>query len=296
MWRPVWWPSWVGIGLLYVLGRMPAPVLAALGDLVGLLLHSLVPGRRAVAQRNVDACFPELPERQRQRLVRRHFRHLGRSLFDTGIFWWASARRLRRLVRIQGGAPYQELRQQGRPIILLVPHLLAVQAGLALALEAPIANYYRSPDNPVFAYMYARRMSRFGAALLPRSAGIRVTLRVLQSLRSLYYLPDQDMGREHAVFVPFFGVSAATTTALARLARVSGAAVVPCFPRQRGGGRYELLLGEPLRDFPTGNLVADACRMNGEIERAVRLLPEQYLWVHKRFKTRPDPAAPNFYA
>ncbi|HET9123198.1 MAG TPA: hypothetical protein VFN52_06860, partial [Acidiferrobacteraceae bacterium] len=158
-----------------------------------------------------------------------------------------------------------------------------------------VANYYRRANNPVFAHLYARQMSRFGSALLPRSAGIRAALRILRSGQPLYYLPDQDMGRDHAVFVGFFGVPAATTTALARLARAANAAVIPCFPRQRSYGRYELLLGAPLPDYPEGDAERDARRMNAEIERAVRLMPEQYLWVHKRFKTRPLPGDPSFY-
>ncbi|HET9123209.1 MAG TPA: hypothetical protein VFN52_06915, partial [Acidiferrobacteraceae bacterium] len=140
LWRPALWPSWLAVGVLFVVGRIPAPLLAGLGDVLGMCLYVAIPKRRKVALQNVSACFPELSASAHRRLVWRHFRALGRSLFDTGIFWWASPARLRRLVRIRGGADYDRLRMDGRPIILMVPHFLAAQAGLALALEAPVAN------------------------------------------------------------------------------------------------------------------------------------------------------------
>lgn len=295
LWAPRHWPSWLGVALIYVIGRLPVPVLAVLGEAVGLLLYALHAPRRRIAQRNIALCFPDLGRTAQRRLARAHFRALGRSLFDTGVFWWASRRRMRRLVHLVGAEHLQVARATGRPVILLVPHFVAVQAGVALVLEHPIANFYKPVNNPVLRHLYATRMLRFGGRLIARADGIRAALRALRSGCPLYYLPDQDLGRAHSAFVPFFGVPAATTTALARLAGAADAIVLPCLARQRPLGGYEIIFRPPLEHYPSGNEEADARRMNHEIEQAVALMPAQYFWVHKRFKTRPDPAEPDLY-
>ncbi|MHB2040141.1 MAG: lysophospholipid acyltransferase family protein [Acidiferrobacteraceae bacterium] len=290
------WPSWVIAGLFWVIGRLPAFVLAALGDGLGVLLYALAATRRRVALRNLSACFPAMAQAQRRRIARRHFQALGRSLLDPGLFWWASASRLARLVRLHGRDHYERALAAGRPLILLTPHFVAIQAGVALSIERAVATVYRPLDDPVLGALYARQLARFKGRLIARPDGIRAALRALKDGLPLYYLPDQDLGRDHAVFAPFFGVPAATTTALARVARATHALVLPCIARQRRFGGYEILIGPPLAGFPTGDDVADARRMNEAIERAVIAAPEQYFWVHKRFKTRPRPEDGDFYS
>jgi len=292
---PRFWPSWLAAALIFLVGRLPVPLLALFGEGIGLLLYALHGPRRRIALRNIAACFPGLAACAQRRLVRQHFRALGRSLFDTGIFWWASRRRMRRLVRFSGTEHYAAAVASGKPVILLAPHFVAVQVGVALVLERPIANFYKPVNNPVLSHLYCTRMLRFGGQLISRQDGIRPALRALKQRLPLYYLPDQDLGRTHSVFVPFFGVPAATTTALARLARAADAIVLPCVSRQRPFGGYEILFRPPLAHYPSGNEVADARQMNAEIEQAVALMPAQYFWVHKRFKTRPDPKDPDFY-
>lgn len=292
---PRHWPSWFGVALIYLIGRLPVPMLAVFGEAIGLLLYALHRPRRRVARRNIALCFPNLTQAAQRRLVRAHFRALGRSLFDTGVFWWASRRRMRRLVQIAGADHLAAARASGKTVILLVPHFVAVQAGVALVLDHPIANFYKPVKNPVLRHLYATRMLRFGGELIARADGIRAALRALRRGLPLYYLPDQDLGRAHSVFVPFFGVPAATTTALARLAAAADATVLPCLARQRPFGGYELIFRPPLRDYPSGDEERDARAMNHEIEQAVALMPAQYFWVHKRFKTRPDPEEPDLY-
>ena len=293
---PRQWPSWIVAMLLWVIGRLPAFVLALLGDGLGTLLYRIATTRRRVALKNLSVCFPGTPEAERIRIARRHFRALGRSLLDPGFFWWASASRLKRLVRIHGRAHYDEALASGHPIILLAPHFVAIQAGVTLSIERPVATVYRPLDDVVLGTLYARQLARFNGRLIARPDGIRAALRALKERLPLYYLPDQDLGRDHAVFAPFFGVPAATTTALARLARATGAVVLPCCSRQRRFGGYEILIGPALAGFPSGDDLKDAGRMNEAIERAVATMPEQYFWVHKRFKTRPISEDADFYS
>ncbi|MHB1529094.1 MAG: lysophospholipid acyltransferase family protein [Acidiferrobacteraceae bacterium] len=293
---PRHWPGWFVAAFLFLLGRLPAPVLALLGDGLGTLLYVLAGARRRVALRNLSACFPKMAPSRHRRLARRHFRALGRSLLDPGLFWWASVARLRRLVRISGRAHYDAALATGRPIILLVPHFVAIQAGILLSVERPMAFIYRPLDNDVLGMIYARQLGRFKGQGVARRHGLRGALRALKERQPLYYLPDQDFGRTHAVFAPFFGVPAATTTALSWLARASGALVVPCLTRQHALGGYEIILQPALSDYPSGDDLADARRMNAVIEQAVASMPEQYFWVHKRFKTRPLPGDADFYS
>ncbi|MHB8565118.1 MAG: lysophospholipid acyltransferase family protein [Acidiferrobacteraceae bacterium] len=293
---PRHWLSWSAAAFLFLLGRFPAPILALLGDGLGTVLYVLAGARRRVALRNLSACFPKMAPSRHRRLARRHFRALGRSLLDPGLFWWASAARLQRLVRISGRAHYDAALATGRPVILLVPHFVAIQAGIVLSIERRLAFIYRPLDNDVLGPIYVRQLGRFNAQAFTRHHGLRGALRALKERRSLYYLPDQDFGRTHAVFAPFFGVPTATTTALSRLARASGAVVVPCLTRQRALGGYEIILRPAFSDYPSGDDLADAARMNAAIEQAVVSMPEQYFWVHKRFKTRPLPGDADFYS
>jgi KDO2-lipid IV(A) lauroyltransferase len=293
---PRHWLSWSAAALLFLLGRLPAPALALLGDGLGTLLYVLAGTRRRVALRNLSVCFPKMTPANHRRLARRHFRALGRSLLDPGLFWWASAARLQRLVRISGRAHYEAALATGRPVILLVPHFVAIQAGIVLSIERRVAFIYRPLDDDVLGMVYVRQLERFNGQGIARHHGLRGALRAFKEGLPLYYLPDQDFGRAHAVFAPFFGVPTAATTALSRLARVSGALVVPCLTRQRALGGYEIILRPAFSDYPSGDDLADATRMNAAIEQAVISMPEQYFWVHKRFKTRPSPDDPDFYA
>lgn len=290
------WPSWIGVGLLRALSLLPLPLLALLGRGLGLAIYHLYAARRRVAEINIRRCFPELPARAQQALVKRHFRALGQSLLDAGLAWWAPRRRLQRLVRFRHRAYYDQALAQGRNVILLAPHFLGLEiGGVVLSSERPVVSVFRHPDNKVLARVIERGRSRFGARLVEHNKPFTVLVREVRAGKPLYYLPDQDAGRRHSVFAPFFGIPAATFSALGRLARLTDAVVIPVVTRQLPRGRgYEIVFYRPLEDFPSGDELADTTRMNAEIEKAVRAYPEQYFWVHKRFKTRPS-GEPDFY-
>jgi KDO2-lipid IV(A) lauroyltransferase len=294
--HPRYWPTWLGLALLYVLSWLPLPVLALLGGALGMLLYVLVPGRRRIARRNIERCFPQLPARAHARITRAHYRGLGQALFDNGIAWWAPAWRLKRLVHFHGRPHFEKARAQHRNVILLAPHFLGLDVGgIRFSLDSPVMSVFRHPDNELLGRMMERGRTRFGATIVEHNKPFTTLVRAVKGGTPLYYLPDQDAGRRNAVFAPFFGIPAATFAVLGRLAKMTGAAVVPCITVQRPWGRgYDVTFFPPLENYPSGDDLADATRMNAAIEVAARRWPAQYFWVHKRFKTRPA-GEPDFY-
>lgn len=284
----------VGLGVFWLMSQLPLPVLALIGRGLGLLLYFLHGGRRRVVATNLRLCFPERSEIERRRLARAHFAGLGQGLFDVMIAWWASPARLARLVSFRGRHHYDKALAEGA-VILLVPHFVALEIGAFLSTERPMANVYRELPNPVIEAAFRRGIGRFGATMITQNEGVRPVLKALKEGRVLYYLPDQDFGERSSVFAPFFGVPTATLHAVGRLARAVKAQVVPCYVWQKPRGRgYEIAFAAALAEFPSGDMLTDAGATNHAIEEGVREHPEQYFWVHKRFKTRP-PGLPSVY-
>ncbi len=276
--------------LLWLLHFLPLTLLAPVGRGVGRLLYLFATRRRKIATINIDWCFPELDQTARQALVRTHFSVLGRSLVERALFWWASADRLRHLIHVDGEEKVHALRATGRPVILLAPHFIGLDAGgVAVTMRFDIVSIYAAQANPTFNRLLYKGRTRFGAQqLLSRQDGARATVKAMKSGRPFYYLPDLNGKRRDSVFVPFFGIPAATITGLPRLAKAAGAAVVPCVTRMLPGSEgYRVEFGDAWTDFPSEDIEADTARMNAWIEAAIRTMPEQYYWVHRRFKTRP---------
>lgn len=279
------------IGLMWLLHGLPLPILAKIGSAFGGLLHRFGRARRQVVNVNLRLCFPELSERQRDALARRHFAVLGRSFLERGLAWWASEARLRQLVRVAHLERLRAMQARGQPFVLLVPHFVGLDlCGTRMAMEFDGMSVYSHQKDPVFDRWLLHGRCRFGdQVMLSRSDGVRTTVRAMRAGRPLYYLPDMDFGRKDSIFVPFFGIPAATITGLSRLARLADAVVVPSMSRMLADGSgYVMEIGEAWDDFPSDDVEADTARMNAWIESAVRTMPEQYYWVHRRFKTRPE--------
>jgi Kdo2-lipid IVA lauroyltransferase/acyltransferase len=282
--------SYLAVAVFWLLHWLPLPVLAVLGECLGELLFLFGRHRRHVVTVNLRLCFPELDDAARRRLARAHFRALGRSLLERGLVWWASKERLQKLIRFEGVEHLRALVDAGTPVMMLSPHFLGLDMGGArIAMEFDSVSVYARQNNPVFDRLLYHGRSRFGdQLLLSRQDGVRGTIKAMRAGRPFYYLPDMDYGRKDAIFVPFFGVPAATITGVSRLARMGRAAVVPCVTRQLPGGRgYVVQFDAPWAEFPTEDVEADTLRMNRWLESVVRTMPEQYYWVHRRFKTRP---------
>jgi KDO2-lipid IV(A) lauroyltransferase len=265
-------------------------VQAGLGQWLGGLLWQFAKGRRRVALRNLELCMPELAPAVRERIAREHFLWLGRSLIERGLLWYASPARLRRLIKVEGDVHFAE--RSGRPAMWLVPHFVALDiAGVATQLfqKRLVGSIYQAQSNPVLDAAMRRGRLRFRQGeVFSRHEGALPLVRAIKRGYVFFNLPDMDFGPRDAAFVPFFGVPAATLLAPSRMARSLGMVVQPVVAEMLPGGQgYRVRFLEPWSDWPTDDAEADARRMNQWIEVQARLNPAQYLWVHKRFKTRP---------
>jgi len=280
----------LGIFLLWLLHFLPLPLLAKLGNGLGLLLFWLAGERRLVADTNLRLCFPALMESERTALVKRTFQSFARSFIERCILWWSPAERIQGYIRVEGLEHYTKAQAHG-PVILLAPHFVALDVGGSwMTQHADIVSVYSNQKNRLFHDMLLHGRSRFGnQKLYARQQGLRPVIKAMREQRPFYYLPDQDLAIKDGVFVPFFGVPAATLTTVPRLAEMTGARVVPCISKLLPDGKgYEVRFYPAWENYPTGDVTADTRYMNEFIEQRVREMPEQYFWLHKRFKTRPE--------
>jgi KDO2-lipid IV(A) lauroyltransferase len=293
--RPSLIPAWLGVGLLWLLHWLPLRLQASIGNALGWLLAQLPGKRRHIVATNLALCFPDTPESERKRWLQQTFQASMRAALEHGLLRWGSASRLRRLIHIDN--PEAALGDGVRPVIWLAPHFVGlVMGGVRLSMDHRLTTLYRPAKNPVIDRMMLLGRSRFlSPVLISKSDGIKPVLKGLKDGLPFYYLPDQDQGRHNAVFVPFFGIPAAAISALPRLAKLTGAQIVPVTTRQLPGGRgYRVRFYPPWDNFPSDDLEADVARMNAFIEDRVREMPTQYLWLHRRFKTRPQ-GEPSLY-
>lgn len=283
---PRHWPAWLGIGIGWLAARLPWPLQRGLGRILGRLFQRLSRSRRRAAARNLELCFPELDEAARRALLDESFAAVGVGIFEFARAWWGSVAPMRREVRIDGLEHLQAARAGGRGVLLVSGHFTTLEiCGRLLCDHAPLAGMYREHDSPAMEWAVLRGRLRYAAAMFTKDE-LRASVRHLKQGGLLWYAPDQDMLGKDTVFVPFFGIPAATITATHQLARLTGCAVVPFFHR-REGGRYVLRIAPALTDFPSNDAAADTARVNAAIEAMVREAPAQYLWVHRRFKRRP---------
>ncbi len=282
---PRYWPTWAGLGLLRLLALLPFPLLLAAGRGLGTLLRHLPLRFVRTARRNIELCFPELDAPARERLLDQHFKSLGIALLEVPLAWWITPRRLARLVRIEGAEHLEAARARGGGVILLTAHFTSLElAGRTLLAVAPVSFLYRPPKNPVLAYALERYRTGYGGHPIPKD-DIRAFIGALKRNECVWYAPDQSYRKKGAQMVPLFGIPAATNTLTSRLARMTGATVLPYFLQRLPGSQgYLATIHPPLENFPSECPVSDTARFNHMIEEQVRLAPEQYLWIHRRFK------------
>jgi KDO2-lipid IV(A) lauroyltransferase len=284
-----YWPTWSGLGLLWCLSRLPYGWQLQIGRRLGKLFCRLASGRRHIAATNLSLCFPELDPAAREKILAEQFASLGIGVLEIATSWWGSDRQLKKLAHIEGLEHLRRALDRGNGVILLSAHFTTLEiGGRLLSGVAPFHVMYRPHKNAAFESALKRSRTRHFEKAIARG-DLRGMLKSLKQNIPVWYAPDQDNGREQSVFVPFFGISTATITGTSRLARISKAAVVPFFqtrlPDQQG---YQLTLYPPLEDFPGKSVEADTARINRIIEARVREQPGQYLWAHRRFKTRPE--------
>jgi len=285
------------LAALWLVHWLPLSWQSLLGRAVGAIAWALAGSRRRIALRNLEMCLPEKSEAERLAIAREHFGWLGRSLLERGLLWYASPERLKRLIHVEGEVGLADATK--RPVMWLVPHFLALDvagAAVQLNIARPGASIYQAQSDPVFDAAMRRGRLRFGnAKIFARDETARPLMRAIRDGAGFFNLPDMDFGERDAAFVPFFGVPAATLLAPSRMARALNMTVQPVIGEMLdGGGGFRVRFLPPLKDFPTDDPVADTLRINHWIEEEVRRNPAQYLWVHKRFKTRPA-GEPGFY-
>ncbi len=287
---------WCIFGLLRLVSLLPYRAELVLGRLLGRTI-ALTTGarRRRIVDLNLARCFPEKTLAARNRIKHACYQNIGISLIEMAICWWWPAQKLQRMVDMEGREHIDAALNSGRGVILLTGHFTSLEIGARLlALFMPVQVMYRTQRNPLFdSYLYTKRCGYFVNTVSRKNT--RQLIKGIKNRIPTWYAPDQDFRRERNVFAPFMGIATATITASARLAQSSGAVMLPYYPeRKPDGSGYILRIGAPLAGFPSGDDLEDATRINRSIEKYVRQQPENYMWIHQRFKTRPPGEAP-FY-
>ena len=277
--------------ILYVLRFLPFALLHKLADLTGLLAYRLVKPRRRVGEINLAKCFPEWSEEKRKTVLKQHFKHMAKLMLEYGLYWYAPAGRLKSLVRYRNKHYLDEALSAGEKVIILYPHFTAFEMAVyALNQDVPLISMYSHQKNKMLDEQILKGRNRYNNVfLIGRTEGLRAIIRQFRkSSAPFLYLPDQDFGRNESVFVDFFGIQTATITGLSRIAALANAKVIPAIPVRETDNTVTLHFYPAWESFPSEDAQADAQRMNRFIEDRVREHPEQYFWLHKRFKTRPE--------
>lgn len=278
--------------LLRGVSVLPYSLVARAGEALGSALYRIPSKRRHIVQTNIRLCFPEKNIAEREELARNTFRHVIRSYLERGFQWYASAEKMARLMHTDSVVELSD--SEGRPTIFLAFHFAGIEAGgVSYSTKHPVASVYSPMSDAMTNQIALKQRARFGMEMIPRKGSARQIIRILKTGKPVMLAADMDFGLRDSVFVPFFGVAACTLTAVSRLAAASGARVVPfvteVLPDYNG---YQLKLFKPLENFPTNDMTADALRMNQFLEAQIRRLPDQYYWVHRRFKRRPAGESP----
>lgn len=284
-----------GVFLLWLMHFLPFRVLVWVGTTLGSLLYLIAAERRRVGSINLKLCFPDLSEEARKKLLREHFKMFARGLIERSILWWSSAEYISSLIRVEGVEHFEAVKD--KPSILLTPHFVGMDVGGQwIAQHADTVCMYANQKNLYLTELLLKKRARFrNQRLYSRQQGLRPILKGMRAGMPFIYPPDQDQGVKDGAFIPFFGVPAATMTSVARIAQMAGAKVVPSITRLLpGGAGYVLTFYPAWENYPSGDDIADTRRVNEFIEDRVREMPEQYFWLHKRFKTRPEGEA-RFY-
>lgn len=293
---PGTWPVWLGMGLLRLVCLLPHRLALAVGRVLGSLVHMTGGSRRAIVRRNIELCFPELSATERNALTKKHFKALGMMLIETGLGRWASLRHLQAITTLRGAEHVNAAIAEGRGVILLSAHFTTLEImGRVLANEIPPFDAVFRKNRSEFMTELQRSGREVSADTTIEKRDIKKMVRSLRNARAVWYAPDQSYSRKGAEIIDFFGVPSMHTTATSTLARLGDAVTIPFFPLRLPDGTYEMTLLPAFEDFPSDDPVADTERYVAVLEEHIRKAPEQYFWIHRKFKDLPD-GYPDYYA
>ena len=288
--HPRFWMLWLGLGILWMITQLPYRALLTIGRLLGAAMYRLAGERRSIAAHNLKMCFPEKSAKERKKLLKENFASTSVAFFEMAMSWWWAPHKLARLAHIEGLEHLRQAELDGRGVILMALHFTTLEIGAALlGQKHTIDGMYREHGNPLFDFVQRRGRERHNPeSLAVERSNVRGMIKMLRAGRAIWYAPDQDYGAKQSIFVPLFGIQAATLTATSKLARLGESIVVPLTQeRLSDGSGYRLVVHPPLTNFPSETDEIDCLRINQWVEASIRECPEQYLWTHRRFKTRP---------
>ena len=289
--HPRYWLTWLGVASLYLLVLLPYPLLYVLGCNIGRIGMRFMKHRVSISRRNLELSFPDMPVNEREAMVKHNFESVGMGLIETGMAWFWPDWRINKWHTPSGLEHIQQARDSQRGVLLIGMHFLTLEIGARMfGIHNPGIGVYRPNDNKLIDWLQVKGRMRSNKSMLDRK-DLKGMIRALKQGDIIWYAPDHDYGPRSSVFVPFFGVKkAATTVGTHLLIRTGKPAVIPFVPRRLPGGRgYELMILPDISgEFTLESDVATATRMNQVVEEGVLLAPEQYMWLHRRFKTRPE--------
>lgn len=287
--------SWLGVGTLWLISKLPYALAIRIGQAIGIGAYAFAKKRRHITEVNLALCFPELSAEQQQQLCKNSFMSVGIGLIEMALAWWKPIQKLTPLLHIKGIEHLHAALNSQQGLLILGAHFTTLDlVGRLLSSQYALCVTYRNTKDPLFDAMMQYKRETFFSASINRH-DIRQFIRILKNKGMVWYAPDQDYGAKHSVFAPFFGIPAATITATSRLTKLGKALILPCFQNRLPNNQGYLIEFQPvLQHYPSEDEVIDATRINQILEQAILRCPEQYLWQHRRFKTRPN-GSPRLY-
>lgn len=287
---PVYWGSWLLIVFLFLVFLLPASVQDRLANLLGDLGRNINKKRRRIARKNIELCFPEISEDEKKELIRKNFRHQARSVLHYALIWWAPNSLLNKRIKLVGEENIQQSLNNNRSVIVMAAHSLGLEAAVsATSMRYPVSGPFKPMKNKLIDWFVAKGRARHGTLIYTRQSGLRPIIKDVRAGCTMFYLPDEDLGKDRSIFVPFFGVMKATVPVLGRLSKSCRADVIPCVAcYDESLHQYVIHYLPAISGFPNGEDEVDSQVMNHHLESLVKLCPAQYFWTMKLFKTRPE--------
>lgn len=292
---PKYWSTWIGIGFWRLVAALPFFIQMLLGKGLGKLFYRLAKNRRHITEINIRLCFPNLNQEEQNQLIKDTLEANAIGMMETAAAWWVPAEKFRSKTTMEGLEHLEEAKRMGRGVLLVGAHYTTLDmGGVLVSLFSEVDVMYRPHTNLLFNHTMKSARERFCRKVIDR-ANMREVIKSLKGGHVLWYAPDQDYGRDYSVFAPFFGIEAASIKTTARLAKLNKSPVIILkHHRNKNNDGYTLSFSPILKGFPSGDDIQDATLINFELEKAIRECPEQYMWVHRRFKTRPK-GDPSYY-